>query len=39
MRRATLKQLRVLAAVARTGSVTRAAQILNVSPPAITLQL
>jgi LysR family transcriptional regulator for metE and metH len=39
MRNVTLKQLRVLAAVVRTGSVTGAAQQLNVSPPAVTLQM
>jgi len=39
MRNVTLKQLRVLAAVVRTGSVTAAAQQLNVSPPAVTLQM
>jgi molybdate transport repressor ModE-like protein len=39
MRNVTLKQLRALAAVVRTGSVTAAAQKLNVSPPAVTLQM
>jgi LysR family transcriptional regulator for metE and metH len=39
MRNVSLKQLRVLAAVVRTGSVTGAAQRLNVSPPAVTLQM
>jgi molybdate transport repressor ModE-like protein len=39
IRNVTLKQLRVLAAVIRTGSVTAAAQRLNVSPPAVTLQM
>jgi LysR family transcriptional regulator for metE and metH len=39
IRNATLKQLRVLAAVVKTGSVTAAAQRLNVSPPAVTLQM
>jgi DNA-binding transcriptional LysR family regulator len=38
-RNVSLRQLRVLAAVVRTGSVTAAAQKLNVSPPAITLQM
>jgi DNA-binding transcriptional LysR family regulator len=38
-RNVTLRQLRVLAAVVRTGSVTAAAQRLNVSPPAVTLQM
>jgi DNA-binding transcriptional LysR family regulator len=38
-RNVSLRQLRVLAAVLRTGSVTAAAQRLNVSPPAITLQM
>jgi DNA-binding transcriptional LysR family regulator len=38
-RNVSLRQLRVLAAVVRTGSVTAAAQRLNVSPPAITLQM
>ncbi len=39
MRNVTFKQLRVLAAVVRTGSLTAAAQRLNVSPPAVTLQM
>ncbi len=39
LRNVSLRQLRVLAAVVRTGSVTAAAQRLNVSPPAITLQM
>jgi LysR family transcriptional regulator for metE and metH len=39
MRRVTLKQLRGLAAVIRTGTVSGAAQALNVTPPAITLQM
>ena len=39
MRNVTLKQLRALAAVARTGSVVGASRELNVSPPAITMQL
>jgi len=39
LRNVSLRQLRVLAAVIRTGSVTAAAQRLNVSPPAITLQM
>jgi DNA-binding transcriptional LysR family regulator len=38
-RNVTFKQLRVLAAVLRTGSVTAAAARLNVSPPAVTLQM
>jgi DNA-binding transcriptional LysR family regulator len=38
-RNVTLRQLRVLAAVVRAGSITAAAQRLNVSPPAITLQM
>jgi LysR family transcriptional regulator for metE and metH len=39
LKNVTLKQLRVLAAVVRTGSVTAAANQLNVSPPAVTLQM
>ena len=39
MRNATLRQLRALAALARTGSVTRAAELLHLTPPAVTLQL
>lgn len=39
LRNVSLRQLRVLAAVVRTGTVTGAAQRLNVSPPAITLQM
>ncbi len=38
-KRVTLKQLRALAAVDQHGSVTAAAQLLNVTPPAISLQL
>ncbi|WP_156921977.1 LysR family transcriptional regulator [Azorhizobium doebereinerae] len=39
LRNLTLKQCRVFAAVARGGSMAAAAQALNVSPPAITLQM
>jgi len=39
LRNVTFKQLRALSAVIRTGSVTAAAQKLNVSPPAVTLQM
>jgi DNA-binding transcriptional LysR family regulator len=39
MRNATLRQMRMLAAVVRTGSVTEAATALNVTPPAVTMQL
>ena len=39
MRHATLKQLRIVAAIARTGRVLAAAETLGVSPPAVTLQL
>src|SRR5919106_429560 len=39
LNRATLRQLRALAATIRCGSVTGAAHQLNVTPPAISLQL
>ena len=39
LRDVTLKQLRVLAAVAKSGKITGAASALGVTPPAITLQL
>ncbi|MEZ5834090.1 MAG: LysR substrate-binding domain-containing protein [Dongiaceae bacterium] len=39
LERATLRQLRALAATIRSGSVTAAAQQLNVTPPAVSLQL
>src|SRR5260370_30699306 len=39
MRNVTLKQLRALAGVVQTGTVTGAAKHLNVTPPAVTLQL
>ena len=39
LRNVTLKQLRVLAAIGRMGGVTRAAEVLHVTPPAVTLQL
>lgn len=39
MRKASLKQLRALAAVIRTGTVTAAATELNVTPPAVTTQI
>src|SRR5512132_1213027 len=39
MRNVTLKQLRALAAVVRTGSMTAAARELHVTAPAVTLQL
>jgi LysR family transcriptional regulator, low CO2-responsive transcriptional regulator len=39
MRGLTLKQLRIVAAVGRTGKITGAAKELNVTPPAVTLQL
>ena len=35
----TLKQLNVLAAIARTGKITAAADVLGVTPPAVTAQL
>lgn len=39
MRDLTLKQLRIVAAVARTARITGAAKELSVTPPAVTLQL
>jgi hypothetical protein len=39
IRRVTLKQLRALAAVARTGTLTAAAQDTGVTPQAVALQL
>jgi len=39
LNRATLRQLRALAATIRSGSVTAAAQEMNVTPPAVSLQL
>jgi LysR family transcriptional regulator, low CO2-responsive transcriptional regulator len=39
LRNVTLKQLRVFAAVVRSGSMSGAAKLLNVSPPAVTLQI
>ncbi len=39
LRRVTLKQLRALAATAHSGTVTGAAKAINVTPPAVTLQL
>ncbi|WP_044560349.1 LysR family transcriptional regulator [Azospirillum sp. B4] len=39
MRNVTLKQLRALAAVVETGSVTGAAKRLHVTPPAVTMQV
>ena len=39
MRNATLKQLRALAAIIDTGTVTAAAKRLNVTPPAVTMQV
>jgi len=39
MRDITLKQLRIVSTIARTGRVLSAAEALNVTPPAVTLQL
>jgi DNA-binding transcriptional LysR family regulator len=39
MKNVTLRQLRSLTALARAGSVTQAAEILHLTPPAVTLQL
>jgi LysR family transcriptional regulator, low CO2-responsive transcriptional regulator len=39
MRQATLKQLRAVARIAETGNVSAAAEILNLSPPAVSLTL
>jgi LysR family transcriptional regulator for metE and metH len=39
MRNLTLRQLRILAAVAKTGSMAGAARQLNVTPPAISVQM
>lgn len=39
MRNVTLRQLRAVAAIARTGKVLTAADVLGVTPPAVTLQL
>lgn len=39
MRHVTLRQLRMFAALARTGSVSKAAEAMHVSPPAVTMQL
>src|SRR5262245_1231642 len=39
MRKITLKQLRIVTSVARTGKIVSAANALNVTAPAITLQL
>jgi DNA-binding transcriptional LysR family regulator len=39
MRHVTLRQLRILSAVTKTGSMAGAARLLNVTPPAITIQM
>lgn len=39
LQHATLRQLRAFAAMVRTGSVTRAANTLGVTPPAVTMQV
>ena len=39
MKNATIRQLRALAALARAGSITRAAEMLRLTPPAVTLQI
>lgn len=39
LQHATLRQLRAFAAMVRTGSVTRAANTLGVTPPAVTMQI
>lgn len=39
MARVTLKQLRAIDAVARTGTISKAAKELNVTPPAISMQM
>ncbi|MDQ0467130.1 LysR family transcriptional regulator [Labrys wisconsinensis] len=39
MRNVTMKQLRTFAALVKAGSVTGAAQSLNITPPAVTLQM
>ena len=39
MRHTTLKQLRFLSAVIKTGTVTAASSAMNVTPPAITAQV
>jgi LysR family transcriptional regulator, low CO2-responsive transcriptional regulator len=39
MKNLTLRQLRILSAVTKTGSMAAAARLLNVTPPAITVQM